>query len=121
MALPPQLQAQKEHATVTPQQLFEEALPKTFETFKEQAAKVSSTFQVLISGEGGGEWFIDPSNGSVEAGRKDGADCVLEMGVQEFNDLTAGKLDAGAAVKDGKMRFSGDPAQLVALGALLGG
>ena len=91
MALPPQLQAQKEHATDTPQQLFEEALPKTFETFTE------------------------------EAGRKDGADCVLEMGVQEFKDLTAGKLDAGAAVKDGKMRFSGDPAQLVALGALLGG
>lgn len=121
MALPPQLQAQKEHAKITPQQLFEEALPKTFATFKDQAKKVTSTFQINITGEGGGEWYVDPANGSVTSGRKDGADCVLEMGVQEFADLTAGKLDAGAAVKNGKMRFSGDPGQLVALGALLGG
>lgn len=121
MATPPQLQAQKDLAIVTPQQLFEEALPKTFDIFEEHLAKIPGTFQINIFGEGGGQWFINPSEKSVEAGSHTDANNVLEMGVAEFKDLTTGKLDTAAAMQSGKVRFTGDPDQLVAFGALLGG
>ena len=116
-----QLQANKEPVKVTPSQIFDEALPKAIEMFKEQAGQINATYRINIFGDGGGHWFVDPKNGVVKAASDEKSDCVLEMGVTEFSDLTSGKLDASAAIAAGKMRFSGDPEQLIAFGALLGG
>lgn len=117
-----QLQAGKDIAKVTPKDVFEDALPKAFAAMKQQAEGVKATFLIQIFGDGGGRWFVDPKNASVskpEAGKD--ADCVLEMGVEEFTKLTQGKLDVQKAMESGKMRFSGNPDHLVALGAFLGG
>jgi predicted lipid carrier protein YhbT len=116
-----QLQANKEPVKVTPSQLFDEALPKAIEMFQDQATQIKATYLINIFGEGGGNWFVDPKNAVVRVADNDEADCVLEMGVSEFSDLTTGKLDTSAAIAAGKMRFSGDPDQLIAFGALLGG
>lgn len=116
-----QLQANKDPVSITPSQIFDEALPKAMEMFKDQAGQISATYRINIFGDGGGQWFVDPKNAVVRAAQDEATDCVLEMGVSEFTDLTSGKLDASAAIAAGKMRFSGNPEQLIAFGALLGG
>jgi len=117
-----QLQAGKDIAKVSAKDVFEDALPKAFAAMKTQAEGVKATYIIHIFGEGGGHWFVDPKNASVGPFEKgQSADCTLEMGVEEFSELTLGKLDTKAAMESGRMRFSGDPDHLVALGAFLGG
>lgn len=117
-----QLQAGKPVEQKSPKDVFVDALPKVFEIQKDAASRISATFLVTIFGDGGGAYFVDPKNGlSRERADGDAADCVLEMGIAEFSAMTKGTLDAAKAVKEGTMRFSGDPDQLVSLGALLGG
>lgn len=117
-----QLQAGKDIAKVTAKDIFEDALPKAFQAMKSQAEGVKATYVIHIFGDGGGHWFVDPKNGTVSAYEKgQDADCVLEMGTDEFSQLTQGKLDSKAALESGRMRFSGNPDHLVALGAFLGG
>ena len=41
--------------------------------------------------------------------------------MSEFKELTTGRLDASKAMAAGTLRFKGDPEQLIAFGALLGG
>lgn len=116
-----QLQAGKDIAKVSPQDVFENALPKAFAAMKQQAEGVKATFLINIFGDGGGSWFVDPKQAKVTKAAGEKTDCVLEMGVEEFKQLTGGKLDVKKAMESGRMRFSGDPDALVALGAFLGG
>jgi hypothetical protein len=118
-----QLQANKPIVKVTPTELFDDALPKMLASYKSRGMKVSGTYEVNVFGPGGGRWFIDATQGVVR--KADTAsmacDCTLEMGLDEFQKMTAGTLDAPAAMRDGRVRFQGDIDRLVQLGHLLAG
>ena len=116
-----QLQANKPVATVSPAELFEKGLPIALAAYKKQGMKVDGTFLINIFGDGGGSWFVDAPNGVVRTGANEATDSVLELGIQEFKEMQNGKLDAAAAMKAGKMRFRGNPEQLITLGQLLSG
>jgi putative sterol carrier protein len=115
-----QLQANKPIATVSPADVFERAIPKAFEALKQHLKGKTTTYSVNVFGEGGGSWVIDLGTQSVRKGAEPTA-CTLEMGIGEFNQLTAGKLDVPASMKAGKVRFSGQPEDLITLGQLLSG
>jgi putative sterol carrier protein len=116
-----QLQANKPLATVSPADIFDKALPKAFEVLQKHLKGKTTTYTVTIFGEGGGSWVIDLAAAAVRKGADEKTSCTLEMGMAEFGQLTAGKLDVPAAMTSGKMRFSGNPADLTTLGQLLAG
>lgn len=120
-----QLQANKPIAKVSPNELFDDALPKMLTSYKDRGMKVSGTYEVNLFGQGGGRWFIDAAQCIVRKGDKDSAwaktDCVLEMGVDDFQKMTTGTLDAAAAMRDGRVRFQGNIDTLMQLGHLLAG
>ena len=71
------------------QKLFNEEIPAALTKHAEEAKKVGATFQMNITGEGGGEWFIDltPSGPSSQAGNPGGADCTLTISAEDFQKL----------------------------------
>ena len=114
-----QLQANKPIAKVSATELFTDALPKVLAAYKNKGTKLSGTFEVNIFGEGGGHWFIDAAQCTVRAASNEKADCVLEMGADDFAKVTTGTLDAASAMRDGRVRFQGNIEQLMLLGDLL--
>lgn len=103
----------------SPFDMFVTQLPAFLEAEEQRLGTISSSFAINVFGEGGGLFFVDPKNKvSREQNENDNADCIVEMGIEEFRSMTRGNLDADAAFESGKLRFNGDPEQLVALGAL---
>jgi putative sterol carrier protein len=70
------------------QKLFNEDLPTQLAKNADAAKQIGATFQMNITGEGGGEWFIDVSaNGpKSEKGTKP-ADCTITISVEDFQKL----------------------------------
>lgn len=71
------------------QKLFNETLPKGIAEHAEAAVQIGATFQMNITGDGGGEWFIDLKNSppKAEAGNPGGAECVITIAVEDFQKL----------------------------------
>ena len=69
--------------------LFDEELPATLAKHSDAAKKIGAKYQINITGEGGGEWFIDVSDSGPksEAGNPGSADCVLTMSAEDFQKL----------------------------------
>jgi hypothetical protein len=72
------------------QQLFNVELPAQLAKFPDAAKQIGATFQLNITGEGGGSWFIDVSSTgpSVVAGEKP-ADCTITLTSEAFGELLA--------------------------------
>jgi SCP-2 sterol transfer family len=72
------------------QQLFNVELPAQLAKFPDAAKQIGATFQLNITGEGGGWWFIDVSSTgpSVVAGEKP-ADCTITLTSEAFGELLA--------------------------------
>lgn len=70
---------------------FGEQLPAGIASDPVAAGKIGSTFHIMISGDGGGEWFIDTSSsGSLNtsaATQTDGADVTILMASEDFQHL----------------------------------
>lgn len=116
-----QLQANKPIAKVSAIELFTDALPKMLAAYKNKGMKITGTFEVHIFGQGGGHWLIDAAECTVRPASNEKADCVLEMGVDDFAKIVTGTLDAASAMRDGRVRFQGNIDQLMQLGQLLAG
>lgn len=116
-----QLQANKPLTKVNPTELFTDALPKVLSAYKEKGMKVGGTYEINIFGKDGGRWFINAGEAVCRNYNQEKTDCVLEMGIDEFRQLTTGALDAGKAMQEGRVRFRGNPDQLIQLGHLLAG
>jgi putative sterol carrier protein len=69
------------------QQLFNTDLPSKISEHGEAAKQIGAKFQINISGEGGGEWFIDCVNAKAEAGNPGGADCTISLTSEDFQKL----------------------------------
>lgn len=66
------------------QEWFDEDFGAGLERHTDVARKVDAKFQVNITGEGGGEWWVDPSAGKVERGNPGGADLTMVMDASTF-------------------------------------
>jgi hypothetical protein len=120
-----QLQANKPIVKVTPTELFDDALPKILSAYKDRGLKVTGTYEVNVFGQGGGRWYINAGECIVTRGdmdtQFDNTDVVLELGVEDFQKITTGTLDAASAMRDGRVRFQGNIDRLMELGHLLAG
>lgn len=70
------------------QKLFNEELPAVLAKNPDAAKQIGATFQMNITGEGGGEWFIDVSDKGPhsEPGNKP-ADCTITIAAEDFQKL----------------------------------
>jgi NAD(P)-dependent dehydrogenase (short-subunit alcohol dehydrogenase family)/uncharacterized OB-fold protein/putative sterol carrier protein len=79
--------------------------------FQPQAASgVDIVFQFLISGPGGGEWYITIRDGAceVQSGTHEKPTTTLKMSDGDFLEYVSGKLPAMQAYSSGKLKIEGD-------------
>jgi len=71
------------------QDLFNNQLPAALANNAEAAKQIGATYQLNITGEGGGEWFIDVSEKGpkAEAGNPGTADCTITLTAEDFQKL----------------------------------
>ncbi|MCX5868562.1 MAG: SCP2 sterol-binding domain-containing protein [Proteobacteria bacterium] len=88
---------------------------------KQKLAATTAIFQFCIIGETGGDWQVKVDKGalSVEKGKAAKANCTITMAINDWKDMSAGKLDPQAAFMAGKIKFAGDMSLAMKLGALL--
>lgn len=68
------------------QKLFNEEVPAHFAKHGDEAKAVGAKFQINVTGEGGGEWFVDASDSgpSIAPGNPGGADCTISLTSEDF-------------------------------------
>ena len=71
------------------QKLFNDELPAALAKNPEQAKQIGAKYQINISGEGGGEWYIDVSDTGpkAEKGNPGTAECTITMTSEDFQKL----------------------------------
>ena len=71
------------------QKLFNEDPAGAVEKNPDAAKEIGAKFQIIITGDNGGEWFIDASDAGpkVESGNPGGADVTIEMAEEDFQKL----------------------------------
>lgn len=93
------------------QKLFNEELPSQVEKHPDAAKQIGAKFQINITGDGGGEWFIDVSDSgpSVRAANPGGADVGITMAVEDFHKLMENPQANGMALFfAGKLKMTGN-------------
>ena len=85
-----------------------EKMPGVFNA--DAASGVDVTFQFSISGEGGGDWYVEIKERTckVEAGVCSHHTCTIKMDAADFLDMISGTLPAMHAFTSGKLKLSGD-------------
>ncbi len=70
-------------------ELFNEKIPAALDKNAAAAKEIGAKYQFNITGDGGGEWFIDltPSGPKASAGNPGGADCTLTVSSEDFQKL----------------------------------
>jgi len=70
------------------QQLFNEQLPKGLSSNAEDAKTIGAKYQINVTGDGGGEWFIDVSaSGPAIKKGVEAADCTITIASEDFQKL----------------------------------
>ena len=93
------------------QKLFNEDLPAQIAKFPDAAKQIGATFQMNITGEGGGEWFINLSDSgpSASASNPGNADCTMTMTTEDFQKLHENPQANGMQLFfSGKLKVSGN-------------
>jgi len=81
------------------------------DAFNAEAAKgVDAIFQYIISGSGGGNWFVavKDSKCAVTEGTAEKSTCTLIISDGDFVELITGKLNPMQAFTSGKLKIEGD-------------
>ena len=83
---------------------------------------IDATFQFVITGEGGGEWYVRLVDGkpSVAQGTADHPDIILAATASDWLDMVNGKLSGQTAFLTGKLKLQGDITLAMKLQSLLG-
>ncbi len=93
------------------QQLFNERLPAAIEKNPDQAKEIGAKYQLNVTGDGGGEWYIDCSDSGpkAEAGNPGTADCTIDIAVDDFQKLVENPQANGMQLFfSGKLKVQGN-------------
>ncbi len=97
---------------IAPVDFFRSWAPGAVNSDPERRAKIAglnSRIQFELTGDGGGPFFLELSDGSIRGGegRLDAPDLVLTLDLETWRMLNAGEIKAPTAVMKGKLRFQG--------------
>lgn len=94
------------------QKFFNEELPNCFATDPSKALFIGFNYQVDISGEGGGQWFINTRDATptcTEGKNSEQTYCIVKMSTQTFQSIYANPSSITAAFVTGKITVSFAP------------
>ena len=93
------------------QKLFNEEIPARLAQHSDAAKQVGAKYQINITGEGGGEWFIDASDSGpkCQQGSPGTADCTIILSSEDFQKLYENpKANSMPLFFAGKLKVSGN-------------
>ena len=93
------------------QNLFNNELPAALARHGDAAKQIGATYQLNVTGDGGGEWFIDVSETGpkVEQGTPRTADCTITMASDDFQKLYENpKANGMQLFFAGKLKLAGN-------------
>jgi putative sterol carrier protein len=92
------------------QKLFTVDFPARLAANPDAARRIGARYQFNITGEGGGQWFVDLSSTGpkVEAGQPGRADCTITISAADFKQLWANPSSGMQLYFSGRLRISGD-------------
>lgn len=103
------------------QKMFNTDIPAQLAANADAAKQVGAKFQMNISGDGGGSWFIDVSatGPKCEPGEPGGADCTIAISADDFQKLAENPQANGMQLFfAGKLKVSGNQMLAMKLGKL---
>lgn len=76
----------------------------------DKAGGVNTVIQFDLSGDGGGQFYLDINDGSIEAhdGTNENAKTTLVADVEDYHKIATGELAGMSAVMSGKLKIKGD-------------
>ena len=85
-----------------------EKMPEAF--LPEKAGNLDVTIQIILSGEGGGQWMLKIANGqiSIDEGLADSPKLTLTMAASDYVALSRGEASAMNLFMAGKIKVEGD-------------
>ena len=98
----------EEAMAVDIQDLFNNVLPKAVANNPDKAKEIGNKFQINISGDGGGEWFIDTTAPKVESGNPGGAECTIDIASDDFQKLVENPQAGMQLFFSGKLKVGGN-------------
>jgi putative sterol carrier protein len=92
------------------QKLFNEEIPAKLAEHGDAAKQVGATFQINITGDGGGEWFINASDsGPAITKGAQAADCTITLTSEDFQKFHENPQANGMQLFfSGKLKIAGD-------------
>ena len=86
----------------------------------DRAAGTNAVVQYDISGEGGGTWHAVIKDGTctVKEGPAPSPNLTLQVGAQDWLDVTAGKQNPQMLFMSGKLKLKGDMGLAMKLGSM---
>src|SRR5262249_35919820 len=104
------------------QKLFNEELPAALAKHPDAAKQIGAKFQINVTGQGGGEWFIDASDSgpSTAPGSPGGADVTITIASEDFQKLHENPQANGMQLFfQGKLKIAGNQMLAMKLSKLL--
>jgi len=101
--------------------MFDSALPALLSAQRARCAQIGGEYGFDIGGEGGGAWTLDFVAATVARGLPKKATLTIAMPASDFEKLLKGQLDVTAALKEGRVRITGDSKRLADLMSVLTG
>ena len=88
----------------------------------ETAEEMRATYQVHLTGDGGGVWNLTITDGKCRLadGPAEQPDVTITISVDDWSQLLAGQLDALSAYLCGRLQIAGDLSLATRLPALFG-
>jgi putative sterol carrier protein len=107
---------------VTAKDIFEKHIVERLKSKPEVAKAINSSYQFALTGDGGGNWFVDLTKpgGEVKAGTLENPGVTITMAAKDFTDLVSGKLNGQMAFMQGKLKIKGDMSLALKLQQILG-
>jgi putative sterol carrier protein len=93
------------------QNLFNKELPAILERNSDAAKQIGAKYQLNVTGDGGGEWFVDVSESGpkVEQGNPGSADCTIALTAEDFQKLYENpKANGMQLFFGGKLKITGN-------------
>ncbi len=107
---------------MTPKEVFTDKLPAQMKEKGDEVTKVNAIYQFMVTGDNGGNWWVDTTKSGGEVGEGENADakCTITMSDTDFIDMVTGKLNGQMAFMTGKLKIKGDMSLAMKLGNVLG-
>src|SRR5262245_15272093 len=93
------------------QKLFNEEIPAMIAKNTDAAKQIGAKFQFNITGDGGGEWYLDLSDSGpkAEKGNPGTADCTMTVSTEDFQKLHENPQANGMQLFfSGKLKVTGN-------------